>query len=330
MFIGAAIKVLALIFLELWLAQCLAQASTGQAASWQCGPSASAAGAFLEKFRLPIMAAAIILVLALAWFLHRMFQATRAFEALQKKAESADAAKTEFLATVTHELRTPLNGILGIGEVLRTTNLNKRQLELLAVMTRSGRGLLEMINDLLDVARIEAGKLVLHPAPTDLGSIMQEVDDVLRPVASQRGLELRLGQPETPLPRVNADRRALRQVMVNLVGNAIKFTDSGHVALECSANRKGKNLAVTFAVKDTGHGIAPENLSRVFERFFQEVRPDGLHMNGTGLGLAISDEIIRKMGGKIEVVSTLGAGSSFTVTLVLEIAEGATQPAFGL
>ena len=330
LFIGVAIKVVALITLELWLVYCDGQAGSGAEPSWACGPNARAAEGFSQLFRLPIMAAAIVLVLALAWSLHRMFRATRAFEELKRRAEAADRTKTEFLATVTHELRTPLNGILGLGEVLRTTNLNKRQLELLAVMTRSGRGLLEMINDLLDVARIEAGKLELHPAPTNLGNILQEVDDVLRPVTTNRGLTLEINQPDPPLPHVNVDSRALRQVLVNLVGNAIKFTEKGEVALTCAATRQGRKLAVKFVVRDTGHGIAPENLSRVFERFFQEVRPEGNHLKGTGLGLSICDEIIRKMGGKIELVSTLGTGSSFTVSLVLEIAEGNAQPAFGL
>ena len=227
-------------------------------------------------------------------------------------AEAAARAKTEFLASMSHELRTPLNGVLGYAQVLqRDSALTPEQREGLDVIARCGSYLLELINDVLDLSRIEAGRADHEPAPTDLREL---VADVMRFVADPaRGKGLQLVDDLSPLVprRIVLDGRRLRQVLLNLIGNAIKFTTDGQVRLTVSRAED----RVLFEVTDTGPGIEPENLGIIFEAFRQTSR--GAAAGGTGLGLTISERLVRTMGGTLQVASTLGRGTRFSFALPL-------------
>ena len=232
------------------------------------------------------------------------------------RAVRADDAKTEFLATVTHELRTPLNGVLGIGEILRNTALSSRQRNMLEVMIRSGHTLLDLVNDLLDIEKIEAGQRELEIAPFDIVQTLQSIDELLRPIAAKRGLALDF-QSDSYIPLVIGDNRALHQILVNLIGNAIKFTYKGRVSVGVKASSHGDQVRLEFRITDTGQGIAPENIGRIFDRFFQVPHNKLGESSGTGLGLAVSSALVKMMGGSITVDSTPNIGSTFRIELWL-------------
>ncbi|WP_299403791.1 PAS domain S-box protein [Acaryochloris sp. IP29b_bin.148] len=258
-------------------------------------------------------------------------QTNRALTAAKEIADSANQAKSEFLANMSHELRTPLNGILGYAQILNRSNQiaakDKRGLE---VIHQCGSHLLTLINDILDLSKIEARKLELSPQPTDLRTLVTSVVDMFRLKAAQKGIEL-LRQLDDPLPQeVEIDEKRFRQVLINLVGNALKFTEQGSVTfqvdqLELAAGRS----TLRFAVMDTGIGIATDQLSRLFKAFEQVGDPQH-HTEGTGLGLAISQRIVQLMGGEIQVSSQLGVGSVFsfcvTVPLAQDEAKTVTKP----
>jgi len=296
----------------------------GENAAWLCWNTARPGDLTLRAAALPILTLAIGLVLALGICLRQILRAARELEIAMLQAQRTNVRKTEFLATVTHELRTPLNGVLGIGEVMRTTSLSPRQREMLEVMIRSGNGLLEMINDLLDVARIESDSMELAVAPVNFQDVLQTVDELLRPEASQRGIALIFQMPNDGFPKILADGRALRQILINMVGNAIKFTEQGQVSIETSVQHSGAYANFEIQIIDTGQGIAPENLSRIFDRFFQEGRSKARQSKGTGLGLAITMALVKLMNGTIEVVSEPGTVSRFRLQLPFLLAK--TRP----
>lgn len=243
----------------------------------------------------------------------------RAERALQEKhaeLEKASRAKDNFLATMSHELRTPLNAILGFtGTLLMRLPgpLTGDQEKQLRTVQTSARHLLSLINDLLDLAKIESGKVELHPVPILCSGVIQEVATALRPMAEAKGLRFdTVVPPENPT--VLADRRALCQILLNLVNNAIKFTESGSVSLEV-ARREADGGAVTeFTVTDTGTGIRPEDRAKLFQAFAQ-LAASGRRQEGTGLGLHLSGKLAELLGGKITVRSDPGRGSAFTLTL---------------
>ncbi len=235
-------------------------------------------------------------------------------------ANAANQAKSDFLAAMSHELRTPLNAILGFAQLLhRDDGLSPRSRQQLDIINRNGRHLLGMINEVLDLAKIEAGKLTLHPSPCSLGQLAHELAEMFEPRAQEKGLIFRL-ELDLQTPRVLADAAKLRQVLLNLLANAIKFTHAGEVVLGLyqTADR------FHFSVRDTGVGIAPHALRSVFAPFQQmQVAPtptDSGDSAGTGLGLPISQNLVQLMGGHIELESEVGRGSRFHFELILSAA----------
>jgi PAS domain S-box-containing protein len=243
---------------------------------------------------------------------HKVAERTRELDAARLQAEAADRIKSAFLATMSHELRTPLNSIIGFTGMLvqgLAGPINAEQEKQLGMVRNSSRHLLELINDVLDISKIEAGELELYRAPTDVLAIATQVIDTLRPLAEKKGLALRLVAPPT-VRVIETDARRVKQVLINLVNNALKFTDRGGVTVEI----REVDQSINIDVKDSGIGIAEKDLPKLFHAFRQVhdglVRP----YDGTGLGLAICRRLVDLLGGTIRVESILGEGSTFSIT----------------
>jgi signal transduction histidine kinase len=223
-------------------------------------------------------------------------------------AESANRAKDQFLANISHELRTPLNGILGYAQILRRdAAMTARQLSSLGVIEQSGEHLLMLINDILDFARIEAGKLELSETDVPLGPFLRVITEMVSVRADQKKLVLNHEAPANVSTVIRVDEKRLRQVLLNLLANAVKFTDQGEVTLVVRMISDGR---LRFEVRDTGVGVSPDRLETIFQPFEQAgdlTRRTG----GVGLGLAISRQLVRMMGGEIHVTSSVGHGSTF-------------------
>jgi PAS domain S-box-containing protein len=228
-------------------------------------------------------------------------------------AEAATRAKSEFLANMSHELRTPLNGVLGYTQLLqRDRNLNAVQHEALEAISKCGSQLLELINDVLDLSKIEAGRLDIEEAPTDLTKLITDLTYVVAESANRKRLRLTMSRGPNVPRSVMLDGRHLRQVLLNLLGNAIKFTEAGEVQLVISLSKEGR---LSFEVSDTGVGVEPEALTEIFGAFAQT--KTGAAHGGTGLGLTICSHLVTKMGGDLKVESVVGGGSRFWFTLPL-------------
>jgi PAS domain S-box-containing protein len=239
------------------------------------------------------------------------------------QAEAADRIKSAFLATMSHELRTPLNSIIGFtGIVLQglAGPLTPEQQKQLGMVRGSARHLLDLINDVLDISKIEAGQLEVRDEPVDLAALLERTVGTIRPLAAQKGLALETRIPDT-LPALRSDRRRVEQILLNLLNNAVKFTDRGGVTLTVRAGPDvrlaDRRPAVALAVADTGIGIRPADLQRLFQPFQQVDSGLSRQHEGTGLGLAICRRLAELLGGTITVQSTWGVGSTFTVTLPL-------------
>jgi signal transduction histidine kinase/CheY-like chemotaxis protein len=242
----------------------------------------------------------------------------RAFHAVDLSSK----AKSAFLANMSHELRTPMNGVLGLTEVMLTEELSPSQRERLELVRRSGGALVQLIDAVLDLSRVESGKLSLEPAQFDLAALCQDVTALFSPAAAQKGVALRF-EPSPGLPvRVRGDPLRLRQVLSNLVGNSVKFTGHGEIVLRLEP----KGARIGFAVEDTGPGISAEALTKLYRLFEQGDPSTTRRFGGSGLGLALSEKLVALMEGKLLVASTVGVGTRFSFELVLEAVASTTAP----
>jgi signal transduction histidine kinase/DNA-binding response OmpR family regulator len=235
------------------------------------------------------------------------------------RAELADRAKSEFLANMSHEIRTPMNGVMGMAELLIKTDLDQKQKTFADIIVKSGASLLTIINDILDFSKIDAGQMELDPAPFKLGEAIEDVATLVSSKVAEKDLEL-VVRIDPSLPEMFVgDVGRIRQIVTNLMGNAVKFTEEGHVFIDVNGTVEGGNAKLKIAIEDTGIGIPQEKADRVFEKFSQVDESATRKHEGTGLGLAISSSLVELMGGDIGVTSELGEGATFWFEITLPV-----------
>jgi PAS domain S-box-containing protein len=248
-------------------------------------------------------------------------QYERSLREATHRAEQANSAKSEFLANMSHEIRTPLNAVIGLGYLLEHTTLSEDQRQLLAKIQFGGRALLGVINNVLDLSKIEAGEMSLEDEPFDLPELIRDLGQLLAPQAAAKGIELLVQSAPALPPIVSGDASRLRQILTNLLGNSIKFTEKGHVELRAfSTERTSDRIRLRCTVQDTGIGIEAAALESLFMPFTQADASTTRRFGGTGLGLSIARRFIELMGGEIGVTSVPGAGSNFWIEIPLRIA----------
>jgi two-component system, sensor histidine kinase RpfC len=242
----------------------------------------------------------------------------RMFDAIAR-AEAANLAKRRFISMVSHELRTPLNAIIGMADLLRDTSLNREQADMLQTLRSSSRVMLGLIEDVLDFSKIEAGKVVLEKTDFDLHALVNSTSRIVSAQAAAKGVDFVVSMmPEVP-PAVRGDPHHLRQVLINLAGNAVKFTDKGSVTVHVSVQAETEaNVRLKFSIRDTGIGIAPEAQAKIFESFTQADQSMTRRFGGSGLGTTIAKQLVLLMGGRIGLESAIGLGSTFWVEIDLE------------
>ncbi len=251
-------------------------------------------------------------------------------EAGRRAAEKTAQDRSDLLAVMSHEIRTPMNGVLGMADALGRTALTQDQRQMLTLLTQSGDILLGLLNNVLDYSKIESGRLELQRAPLDLRRVVDAAVAAFATEAARKGVRLCVDAPEAPL-RILGDASRIGQVLQNLLSNAVKFTDAGEVAITAAVQPgAGGRCEVRISVQDTGIGISPELKPRLFEKFVQGDASSTRAHDGAGLGLAISRELARLMGGDLSVTSQEGEGSTFTLTLVAELAAEALLEAGSL
>jgi PAS domain S-box-containing protein len=264
-------------------------------------------------------------------------QAELALVAAKEAAESADRAKSEFLAIVSHEIRTPINGVIGFAKLLRESPLSSEQRTFVDMISSSGQTLETLIGDILDLSKIEAGKIEIEHAPFSLSDCMEEISALFGPRAHEVGLTIATSiAPGTPVV-VSSDHNRIRQILSNLVGNAIKFTEKGGITISVAAAREeiskdgiNRSVRLQFSVRDTGIGIPAEKLNQLFRPFSQIDTSSKRRRGGTGLGLIIAKRLCERMGGAISVESRVGEGSIFYFSILADYEIGASAPPFAL
>lgn len=270
-----------------------------------------------NNYGLAVLSLMTILMILLGWMYQRARAATRS-------AKSANRAKDEFLANVSHEVRTPMNGVIGMTELLMDTPLNPEQREYTSTIAESARLQLVILNDILDSAKIDSGKLTMEAvafSPTDL---LRNVWRAFHPLALKKGLRLEL-EISAELPTVMGDPLRVRQILSNLVNNALKFTQEGEIRMAVAANGAGGTTTLAFSVTDTGIGIAPEAQARIFDKFTQADCSTTRRFGGTGLGLSICRTLVELMGGSIRVESTPGTGSRFSFLVPFPVVDSGPE-----
>jgi len=242
----------------------------------------------------------------------------RMFEALAR-AEAANVAKRRFISVMSHEMRTPLNAIIGMADLLRDTTLTREQADMLQTLRGSSRVLLGLVEDVLDFSKIEAGKLALEKTDFDLHALVNSTCRIVAAQAASKGVEFVVSiMPEVP-PAVRGDPHHLRQIVINLAGNAVKFTEKGSVTVHVSAHSESeKSVRLKFSIRDTGIGIPAEAQARIFESFTQADQSTSRRFGGTGLGTTIAKQLVELMGGKLGLESAVGLGSTFWFEIALE------------
>lgn len=279
------------------------------------------AGSILRRVGLPLalalMGVATISAISSAYAVRQ----ARRLERALFDAKAADRSKTEFLSNVSHELRTPMNGILGVAQLLRTTPLDGEQEELVSVLFASAEAQMALISDLLDISRMEGGNRQLVCEPFEPKWVLKELTELIRVAAAKKRIAFASDWSAMGELRVMGDERAFRQIVTNLLGNAVKFTDKGGIELRSHATLDGGQAHLVVEVVDTGRGIPADALPRIFDRFYQVDGSLTRGIEGTGLGLAISQNLARMMGGRIEVASEYGVGSTFRLIVSFDRAD---------
>ena len=296
-------------------------------------------GTLLQRYLLVTIG--VLLVLGLGVFvpidiiirqmIKRLQDKTREIDLALTKAKMGDRAKSEFLATMSHEIRTPMNGVLGMAELLTRTELDTRQRTFTDVILKSGNALLEIINDILDFSKIDAGQLALNPKPFSLVDTTEDVATLMSSRVVEKDIELVVRIAPSLPDKLIGDQGRIRQILTNLVGNAVKFTEHGHVMVEINwrkveAVNNADRLAISIAVRDTGIGIPANKQGAIFEKFSQVDGSSTRKHEGTGLGLAIATRLVELMGGKIELESEVGVGSTFSFTVEMDVDGSASVP----
>ena len=246
-------------------------------------------------------------------------QAAEALRQAKKRAEAATRVKSEFLANMSHELRTPMTAILGYTELLLEdgdlARAPMRRIEALRTLKRNGQHLMRILTDILDLSKIEAGKIEVEHISTSPCEVIADIESVMRSVAEEKGIRFEVTYVNQIPSKIETDPTRLRQILMNLVGNAIKFTEKGSVQMSVQLKGEGEDRLLCFAVVDTGRGLSPEAMSRIFESFSQADASTTREFGGTGLGLTISRQLARLLGGDITVESVEGESSTFTLTI---------------